>query len=93
MSVVADTVSNMTRNPAASPSITLDSSQRAVLEAVRAGRSLAVIGAPGTGKSTALIESVTALINDGVHPDEVLVLGSDRRASAGYEMRSRSVCA
>lgn len=82
MSVVADTVSNMTRNPAASPSITLDSSQRAVLEAVRAGRSLAVIGAPGTGKSTALIESVTALINDGVHPDEVLVLGSDRRASA-----------
>jgi superfamily I DNA/RNA helicase/RecB family exonuclease len=58
--------------------IELDVSQRAVL-ALADGRSAAVIGAPGSGKTTTLIEFVV----DRVHrlewgPDSVLALGASR---------------
>jgi superfamily I DNA/RNA helicase/RecB family exonuclease len=37
-----------------------------------------VVGAPGTGKTTALVERVCALVEAGAHPDEILVLTPSR---------------
>ena len=40
-----------------------------------------MIGGPGTGKTTALVESVAARVAEGVPADRVLVLAFDRRAA------------
>jgi superfamily I DNA/RNA helicase/RecB family exonuclease len=63
----------------------LDSVQRQVVEH-RAGP-LLVLGGPGTGKTTALVEAVVARIDEGVDPATVLVLTLGRK-SAG-ELRER----
>lgn len=43
---------------------------------------LLVQGGPGTGKTTTLIESVAARVNEGIRPRELLVLGFGRRGTA-----------
>jgi superfamily I DNA/RNA helicase/RecB family exonuclease len=49
---------------------------------------LVVLGAPGTGKTTTLVEAVVARVGrDGVPPDAVLVLAPTRRAAAALRDR------
>jgi len=63
--------------PTSAP-ITLDSSQRAVIESAD-DESVAVIGAPGSGKTTTVIELVAQRVRErGFSPEEVLVLTSSR---------------
>ena len=57
----------------------LDPAQRAVV-AHRRGP-LLVLGGPGTGKTTALVESVAARVAEGVAPDRILVLTFGRRSA------------
>ena len=80
------------RGPAGvAPPELLDPVQAAVVER-RAGSGPAVLlGAPGTGKTTALVEAVVARVQrDGVPPDAVLVLAASRTAAAALRMR---ICA
>jgi len=49
---------------------------------------LVVLGAPGTGKTTALVEAVVARVErDGVPPDAILVLAASRIRAAGLRDR------
>ncbi|CAN5228632.1 ATP-dependent DNA helicase [soil metagenome] len=60
------------------PRTVLDASQLAVL-ALPVTASAAVIGAPGTGKTTTLVELVAdRVLEQGFQPDEVLALASSR---------------
>ncbi len=64
--------------PAAAVAVELDPSQRAVVELADAA-SAAVIGAPGTGKTTTLVELVAdRVLRRGWSTDEVLVLTASR---------------
>jgi superfamily I DNA/RNA helicase/RecB family exonuclease len=59
----------------------LDASQQAVVD--HRGGPLRVVGAPGTGKTTALVEAVVARVErDGLDAGEVLVLAPTRAAAA-----------
>jgi superfamily I DNA/RNA helicase len=59
----------------------LDRRQRDVVEAVD-GEHLAVLGAPGTGKTTAIVELVAdRVLRRGYSTDEILVVAADRRAA------------
>ena len=72
--------------PAASPrTVALDSGQRAVVDAVVAGRdpALLVLGAPGTGKTTVALEAAVAAGASGLEPQDVLVLAASRRLASG----------
>lgn len=65
----------------------LDPSQLAAVEA-RRGRGAVVLGAPGTGKTTVAIELVArAVLEDGLAPDEVLVLTPSRRSATALRDR------
>lgn len=64
---------------------TLDSAQRAVVEHV--GGPLLALAGPGTGKTTAIVESVVARCTEGISPAEVLVLTFGRKAAT--EVRDR----
>ncbi|MET0954917.1 MAG: PD-(D/E)XK nuclease family protein [Cryobacterium sp.] len=64
----------------------LDASQRAVL-ALPVDRSAAVIGAPGSGKTTTLVEFVADRVAGGLAPSEVLVLVPTRTGAT--ELRDR----
>ncbi|TFD80148.1 ATP-dependent helicase [Cryobacterium sp. Sr8] len=65
----------------------LDDTQRAVLD-IADGASAAVIGAPGTGKTTALVELVAdRVLRRGYSPSEVLVLVPTR--SGATSLRDR----
>lgn len=67
--------------PASVPRSALDSSQRAVLE-LPDSASAAVLGAPGTGKTTTLIELVADRVLDkGWGPDAVLALTTSRASA------------
>ena len=70
--------------PAAVP-IDVDPWQRLVLEH-RSGP-LLVLGGPGTGKTTTIVEAVAARIATGVDPEQILVLTFSRKAAA--ELRDR----
>jgi superfamily I DNA/RNA helicase/RecB family exonuclease len=48
---------------------------------------LLVVGGPGTGKSTVLVEAVAARIAEGVDPERILVLTFGRRGSAALRDR------
>ena len=58
--------------------IDLDPSQRAVLDAAATG-SIAVIGAPGTGKTTTLVELAAAAVDDGLAPEQIVAIAANRR--------------
>lgn len=61
--------------------LTLDAQQRSLVD-LPATVSAAVIGAPGTGKTVALIERVAALVESGCDPDQVLVIAGSRQSAA-----------
>src|SRR3989440_4208316 len=66
------------RAPASSAApAALDPPQRAVVEH-REG-ALLVMGGPGTGKTTTLVEAVAARVGEGVPPDRILALTFGRR--------------
>src|SRR5262245_13208282 len=70
---------------AAATAVDLDDAQRAVV-AHRRGP-LLVLGGPGTGKTTALVEAVAARVADGVPPDRILVLTFGRRSANALRNR------
>jgi superfamily I DNA/RNA helicase/RecB family exonuclease len=63
----------------------LDDAQQAVVE--HRGGPLLVLAGPGTGKTTTIVEAVAARIDEGLDPEQVLVLTFGRRAAA--ELRGR----
>jgi superfamily I DNA/RNA helicase len=72
--------------PAAVRPPELDAAQRRVVE--HRGGPLLVLAGPGTGKTTTLVESVVDRVEqDGLDPEQVLVLTFSRRAAA--ELRHR----
>nr|WP_129338186.1 UrvD/REP family ATP-dependent DNA helicase [Cellulomonas endophytica] len=69
----------------------LDPTQRAAVErAVGADRHLVVTGAPGSGKTTVLLEAVLGLVAAGAPAERVLVLAAGRRAAADLRDRIAS---
>lgn len=61
--------------------VTLDEGQQRVVDA-RLTRGAIVLGAPGSGKSSAVVELVAAaVLNDGLDPASVLVLTPSRRTA------------
>jgi superfamily I DNA/RNA helicase/RecB family exonuclease len=67
------------------PRPALDAAQAAVV-AHRDGP-LLVLGGPGSGKTTTLVEAVAARVADGIEPDRILVLTFGRRAAAALRNR------
>ncbi|MFC5998086.1 ATP-dependent helicase [Quadrisphaera sp. GCM10027208] len=66
----------------------LDAEQRRVVDARRGSGPLVVLGAPGTGRTTTLVEAVAARVErDGVDPEAVLLLAPTRRAAAALRER------
>ena len=64
----------------------LDDAQRAVV-ASAIGASGVVVGAPGTGKTTAVVARVVALVERGVDPDEIVVLTPSRQTATALRDR------
>jgi superfamily I DNA/RNA helicase/RecB family exonuclease len=65
-----------------------DAEQRLVVDHPQGAGPLVVLGAPGTGRTTALVETVVARVGrDGVAPDAVLVLAATRVAAAATRDR------
>ena len=73
------------RPPAALPELRADPLQRYVVEHLSGP--LLVVGGPGTGKTTVLVEAVAARIAEGVDPERILVLTFGRRGSAALRDR------
>lgn len=95
MSEVVDTVTAMSENQPASAlpeasnprRVRLDPSQAAVLDAP-ADESLAVVGAPGSGKTTTLVELLAhRAAADGLGPDGVLALAPGRTQATALRDR------
>ncbi|MGY4720333.1 ATP-dependent helicase [Naumannella huperziae] len=63
----------------------LDPDQRRVVE--HATGPLLVLAGPGTGKTTTLVESVAARVDDGADPGSILVLTFSRRAAGALRDR------
>lgn len=63
-----------------------DAAQHAVVRSP-ASASGVVLGAPGTGKTRALIERVVRLLGDGLAPEELLVLTPSRQAATALRDR------
>jgi superfamily I DNA/RNA helicase len=73
--------------PAAATAPATDERQQAVVE-LPAGASAVVIGAPGTGKTTALVARVRRLLEgSGLAPDELLVLTPTRQTATALRDR------
>lgn len=64
----------------------LDPTQRAVV-ALAPEASGVVVGAPGSGKTTTIVERVRASVESGVAPDEILVLTPTRSAATALRDR------
>lgn len=64
----------------------LDPQQRSVVQ-LPPEASGVVVGAPGTGKTTALVARVAALVESGVDPDAVLVLTPSRQTATALRDR------
>ncbi|UQN15833.1 PD-(D/E)XK nuclease family protein [Gulosibacter sp. ACHW.36C] len=65
---------------AAGPATALDASQIEVLSAAK-DQSLSVLGAPGSGRTSTLVELVAERVEAGLRPDELLVLAANRRSA------------
>nr|WP_240979437.1 ATP-dependent DNA helicase [Streptomyces sp. HNM0574] len=63
----------------------LDARQRAVVD--HDGGPLLVLAGPGTGKTTTLVEAVTARVRAGTDPERILVLTFSRKAAADLRHR------
>jgi superfamily I DNA/RNA helicase/RecB family exonuclease len=75
----------LVRRPETTAAIRLDATQPSVV-AHTAGP-LLVLGGPGTGKTTTLVESVAARVAEGGDPERVLVLTFGRRAAGALRQR------
>jgi len=64
----------------------LDAHQRAVV-GLPAAASGVVVGAPGSGKTTALVARVAALVDAGADPDSILVLTPSRQSATALRDR------
>ncbi|HLV58021.1 MAG TPA: ATP-dependent DNA helicase [Natronosporangium sp.] len=73
------------RRPAAPPVVELDEAQRSVV--AHTSGPLLVVGGPGTGKTTTLVEAVAARVAEGADPQRVLVLTFGRRAAGRLRER------
>ncbi|MEV6926021.1 ATP-dependent helicase, partial [Dactylosporangium sp. NPDC051485] len=69
----------MRRPPAAAVPVFADPWQRLVIEHTKGP--LLVIGGPGTGKTSALVEAVAARVEEGADPESILVLTFGRRGA------------
>ncbi|MEH3090428.1 MAG: ATP-dependent DNA helicase [Microbacterium arborescens] len=67
--------------PGAPRSIELDPAQSSVV-GLPVDHSGVVVGAPGTGKTTTIVERVRRLVEQGVRPDDLLVLTASRQAAS-----------
>ncbi|GIE27663.1 hypothetical protein Ait01nite_007080 [Actinoplanes italicus] len=67
------------------PELPVDPVQRRVIE--HASGPLLVVGGPGTGKTSLLVESVAARIAEGTDPERILVLTFGRRGAAALRDR------
>ncbi len=77
--------------PAAERPRVLDGAQRAVVEHRRGAGPLVVLGAPGTGRTTALVEALAARVErDGADPASLLVLAPTRSSAAALRDRLSS---
>jgi len=67
----------------------LDAGQRRVVEHAPGAGPLVVLGAPGTGRTTALVEALVARVErDGADPSSLLVLAPTRRSAAALRDRA-----
>lgn len=66
--------------------VALDDGQRAVVALARDASGV-VVGAPGTGKTAALVARVAALVEGGLDPDAVLVLTPSRQTATALRDR------
>ena len=80
------TVEDMISRDGSGAARALDGQQRAVA-ALPPEASGVVVGAPGTGKTTALVARVAALIEAGVEPDSLLVLTPSRQTATALRDR------
>ncbi|RRJ88602.1 ATP-dependent helicase [Gulosibacter macacae] len=71
------------------PVVRLDAAQQAVVERAHAAKrdSFAVIGAPGSGKSTALVEFIAARVDAGAAPESILAIAANRQLAASLRNR------
>ncbi|WP_130513179.1 ATP-dependent helicase [Krasilnikovia cinnamomea] len=76
----------LVRRPAVAPAPLRDDPSQGRIVAHTSGP-LLVVGGPGTGKTTALVEAVAARVAEGVDPERILVLTFGRRASAALRDR------
>jgi superfamily I DNA/RNA helicase/RecB family exonuclease len=75
----------LVRRPGIATHLDLDEPQRAVV--AHQDGPLLVVGGPGTGKTTTLVEAVAARVAGGVDPEQVLVLTFGRRAAGALRRR------
>lgn len=76
----------LVRRPAeAEPALVADPLQRQVIDHVQGP--LLVLGGPGTGKTTTLVEAVAARVAAGTDPDRILVLTFGRRTASALRHR------
>ena len=64
------------------PEYTDDAAQRQVIDAAAGHGPLLVLGAPGTGKTTTLLRTLTARLDGGLDPSNLLVLAPTRLGAA-----------
>ncbi len=65
------------------PPVRLDAAQRAVVDHQRGAGPVVVLGAPGTGRTTALLEALVARVErDGADPGSLLLLAPSRTSAA-----------
>jgi superfamily I DNA/RNA helicase len=77
----------MERTMGEQAALMLDDAQRRAV--TFSGSRLKLVGGPGTGKTTALVERAAALVAGGVEPDGVLLFVHDRKSAV--RLRDRLV--